>query len=364
MANIKDKLVQIRKAIFGRDVRESIASGIEEINKEVEGTSKKQELLETEFDQLIINAGSSNSEIVQARVGKDGSSYSSLKERLDKENEKAISKLKEVDSVIKNNGTKIYAENSKTASEGPFAIANFAGQESGKAAPIGAIIHHYTDGILAQFDNVGDKNDILILKNATNKWRRPDKPSDFVGTGNFLVCLRNNLGAEHSDRMFMVDSKGNLYWFDKKDTVCLGTNKEDNGTFAFELDVFKAHKKLLMLTNSYQSVLTIINENGELKVSACNNSLVLSSSKDTIIDATNKMYINKLPLIYDGENYATPLRRLTGSKDYRPKNANVGEYYFDTYLEKPIFCKKKCVLDTSGNITTGAIWIDAMGNIV
>ncbi|MDU1313949.1 MAG: GDSL-type esterase/lipase family protein [Clostridium septicum] len=96
MANIKDKLVQIRKAIFGRDVRESIASGIEEINKEVENTTKKQELLETEFDQLIINSGNSNAEIVQARVGKDGDYYSSLKERLDKENSNTKIKLDKV----------------------------------------------------------------------------------------------------------------------------------------------------------------------------------------------------------------------------------------------------------------------------
>lgn len=82
MANIIDKIVQIRQAIFGKDVRESIASGIENINAEVESTTKKQELLETEFDEMIINAGNSNAEIVQARVDADGKAYVNLQERM------------------------------------------------------------------------------------------------------------------------------------------------------------------------------------------------------------------------------------------------------------------------------------------
>lgn len=86
MANIADKITEIREAVYGKDVRESIASGIEKIN---EG----QELLETEFDQLIINAGESNAEIVQSRVDKDGNPFDSLKTRLDQENQQVMSQL-------------------------------------------------------------------------------------------------------------------------------------------------------------------------------------------------------------------------------------------------------------------------------
>lgn len=67
MADITTKVEAIRAADFGRDVRETIASGIESINEEVESTTGKQEELEIVFNDLVINAGSENAEIVLAR---------------------------------------------------------------------------------------------------------------------------------------------------------------------------------------------------------------------------------------------------------------------------------------------------------
>lgn len=78
MANISDKVAQIRQAVYGKDVRESIASGIESINSEVETTTAKQAQLETTFEQLIISAGNSNAEIVDARGG-----FDTLRKKLD-----------------------------------------------------------------------------------------------------------------------------------------------------------------------------------------------------------------------------------------------------------------------------------------
>lgn len=49
MANISDKVAQIREAIYGKEVRESIASGIEDINTEVESTTQRQTTLETDM---------------------------------------------------------------------------------------------------------------------------------------------------------------------------------------------------------------------------------------------------------------------------------------------------------------------------
>jgi|GEM_PF-3162803 len=76
MADIIAKIAAIRAAIFGKDVRENIASGIESINAEVINTTTrqgtvegKQATLETTFNGLVINAGSSNAEIVAARNG-------------------------------------------------------------------------------------------------------------------------------------------------------------------------------------------------------------------------------------------------------------------------------------------------------
>lgn len=83
MANIQNELNNIKNALFGQEVRGSIHDGIDAINKEVESTTSRQVDLESTFDQLVINAGNSNAEIVDARVKADGTSYSKLGYRLD-----------------------------------------------------------------------------------------------------------------------------------------------------------------------------------------------------------------------------------------------------------------------------------------
>ena len=45
MANIKTHLDKIKNALFGQEVRGSIHDGIDAINKEVEGTTEKQNKL-------------------------------------------------------------------------------------------------------------------------------------------------------------------------------------------------------------------------------------------------------------------------------------------------------------------------------
>ena len=83
MANIKDYIEDIRSAIFGKEVRGSLADGLAAINKETENTTSRQRHLEDTFDQLIINSGDSNAEIVDARVGENGSNFEKLGDRLD-----------------------------------------------------------------------------------------------------------------------------------------------------------------------------------------------------------------------------------------------------------------------------------------
>ena len=68
MATVTDNVASIRAAILGIDVRESIAGGIEGINTEVVSTTAKEAVLEGQFNSLVINAGSSNAEIVAGRT--------------------------------------------------------------------------------------------------------------------------------------------------------------------------------------------------------------------------------------------------------------------------------------------------------
>ena len=83
MANISGILEKIREAIYGKEVRGSLADGLEAINNETENTTVRQKKLETTFNDLIINAGNSNAEIVDARGGE-----TKLKDSLDKFYEK------------------------------------------------------------------------------------------------------------------------------------------------------------------------------------------------------------------------------------------------------------------------------------
>ena len=87
MANINTELEQIKKAVYGREVRGSIANAIELINKEQISTNTAQTNLDSKFNQLIINAGNSNAEVVAARVKADGTQFDTLGKRLDKGDE-------------------------------------------------------------------------------------------------------------------------------------------------------------------------------------------------------------------------------------------------------------------------------------
>lgn len=87
MANIQSNLNKIKNAVLGVEVRDSIHDGIKAMNEEVEKTTGKQEQLEGVFDELIINAGSSNAgssnaEVVAARVDATGKSHGTLGKRL------------------------------------------------------------------------------------------------------------------------------------------------------------------------------------------------------------------------------------------------------------------------------------------
>ena len=87
MANINTELEQIRKAVYGREVRGSIANAIELINKEQISTSTAQSNLDSKFNELIINAGNSNAEVVVARIKADGTKFDTLGKRLNKGDE-------------------------------------------------------------------------------------------------------------------------------------------------------------------------------------------------------------------------------------------------------------------------------------
>ncbi|EMY5504742.1 tail fiber domain-containing protein [Bacillus wiedmannii] len=78
MANIDKQLKKIKTAVYGKEVRGSIADGMDEINKETKistalstETKKRQEHLETRWD-TVISSVTEDSELIDSRVDAEG----------------------------------------------------------------------------------------------------------------------------------------------------------------------------------------------------------------------------------------------------------------------------------------------------
>lgn len=265
----------------------------------------------------------------------------------------ANSKLSDMSNEVKSK--RIHVENTKDSTVELFELTNYGGQgKSQGEIPIGLPYHNYTDGIMAQLDNVGENNDILILKNANNPHRRLDKPEDFIGTGNFLTCLKHRPNGQLSQKIFQLDCFGNSYWFERDDSVCFGTGKTANEKAAFKLQAFSKHKALLQIENGYNPIFNLSEENGNLVLNSIGelDFKILSAGANTIIDANKDIYIQRIPKIYTGEFYATPL--LGGAGAERPtKGLYPGYQFFDTQHNKPIWRNR----DNNG-------WVDAMGESI
>lgn len=95
--NIQKKANDIRTKTYGKEVRESLASGLEEMSKDVEETKDRQTNVEQQFQAVIDETTGkdviSAPEIIAARVSATGEQSSNLKERLDKEYDKVTSQL-------------------------------------------------------------------------------------------------------------------------------------------------------------------------------------------------------------------------------------------------------------------------------
>ena len=98
---IRDKAEKIRKEVYGKDVREALASGLEVMSEDVEETKQRQNNVESQFQSVLDETTGkdviSAPEVIAARVGADGTQYSNLKQRLDSEHNKITAQLAKID---------------------------------------------------------------------------------------------------------------------------------------------------------------------------------------------------------------------------------------------------------------------------
>lgn len=86
----KNEITNLRKlsstgnftGTWNSETKESIDNKISSANSNSQNALTKTDMLENQFSQLVINAGSSNAEIVAARVREDGTTFESLPQRL------------------------------------------------------------------------------------------------------------------------------------------------------------------------------------------------------------------------------------------------------------------------------------------
>lgn len=98
MADIAAKVAQIRQAVYGKEVRESIASGIEAINSEVVSTTGRQNVIDGQESTRINNENT--------RISNDASRTTSENTRISNETNR-----------ISNENTRIINENNRQSQE-------------------------------------------------------------------------------------------------------------------------------------------------------------------------------------------------------------------------------------------------------
>lgn len=106
MANIKEYLYKIRTAIFGREVRDSLADGLEAVNVETkeatalaEETEARQTVLENTWNN-VVGELTEDAEVVNAREDTEGTVHPTLKVRLDNDRVEVSEKLAETNKLI------------------------------------------------------------------------------------------------------------------------------------------------------------------------------------------------------------------------------------------------------------------------
>lgn len=97
---VEEAIKKLRAAWTGREVRDRMADTIEAMNEEVTNTSSKQSILEETFNNLIINEGNSNAEVVAARVDQNGNSYDTLGKRMNNFDEQLVTIIQKTNKIL------------------------------------------------------------------------------------------------------------------------------------------------------------------------------------------------------------------------------------------------------------------------
>ena len=222
--------------------------------------------------------------------------------------------------------------NEVNSTKGILELANFAGQ--GIASNIIAfILHHYTDSGMIQFDNVGDGT-ILTLKNAHNPSRRPDKGEEYVGKGKYLSLVVHNNEKGYAEEIMFVDRDGDIVYTGVKSTASIGSNKDNDGVYCFEIKCYKENEFIARITNGSKGQILGI------KSSATNTRVDIETSDSQLngmLIKTKKGSLNLTSGVNGNEDMILKGKRIRASTDNGTTTKNVQLTNGGTTSQRPTF---------------------------
>jgi hypothetical protein len=233
----------------------------------------------------------------------------------------------------------ILLSNESTDNQKPFEIYNKAGQ--GSANLVSETTHHYSDGTAKVIDNVGT-GIVLNLRNSHNPGNRPDKPADFVGSGNYIEAdVYDNATGTYKNVM-ILDKMGHLhksgYHAGNDSTFMFKQLKQSNGFWGFRFENIYAHTTAFDFRNGGKFI-SLMAESSNTKAVFFSEATqtagleIRTGAGDLLLKATGKVQ-----MFFNGAFYPVqPV--ITNTQSKRPVNTAVGFNSFDTDLGKPIWCK-------------------------
>jgi hypothetical protein len=234
----------------------------------------------------------------------------------------------------------------------PLEIHNQAKQTSGGTTAV--VVHNYTDAGSVVVDNVGSGT-IMTLSNSQNTTMRPDKPSDFVGSGAVFKYRKFNDTLKDYEEIMLVDAKGNITRSKVDEPFVIACNKANNGFPAINIESTVAQTIPLNIRNG-GSFITFQDETSFTK--ACIVSAAAKTVGMEIRAEAGHLYLKasaasgQVKMFYNNAYYPVqPLISVTTAN--RPAtNLIDGMQIFDQTLGKPLWYK------------SGTGWVDAMGATV
>lgn len=207
--NIKKKAEEIRRAQYGGEVQESLASGLESMSEHIVDNTGRQDYVEQQLQAVhdstrgkdVISA----TEILASQVGADGTKYNNMKERLDAEQNKVNAQLAQI-------GLKSFVS-----------VTDYGADPTGKADSTTAIQKAINEAKTVYFP-VGTYLISDSLREATNGGARR-----FVGENQFGCKILAHTNMVNKPMIWLGNSTGHANYFGSIEKIKLdGGDKNQN----------------------------------------------------------------------------------------------------------------------------------------